>query len=88
LGLCLRRDRIHLGGIDEIYAEGYGPVELFMGVSLGILFTERHGAKAEPTDFDVGIAKLSHLHGSLPMGLENYSRHSSESMKATANAEA
>ena len=51
LGLALRmgagRDRIHLGGVDEVHAVGHRIVELRMRLGFGVLLTPGHGAQAD-----------------------------------------
>ena len=63
LGFGLGWHRVHLGGVDEVDAEGHRAVELGMGLGLGVLLAEGHGSKAQATDVDAGVAKGTDLHG-------------------------
>lgn len=62
LTLRNRRYGIHLCGIDEIDTQRNGAVELRMGLAFTVLLTKGHGAEAQATDVDAGLAERAGLH--------------------------
>lgn len=50
-GFRSRRDRVHLGHVDQVNAIRDGIVELCMCIGFAILFTKRHCAQPQCTDF-------------------------------------
>ncbi|MCY1436774.1 hypothetical protein D9M71_529100 [compost metagenome] len=62
VGLRAGRDRVHLGGVDEVDPGGLGPGNLFVGLGLDVLLAPGHGAQAQGADVEVGTAELAVFH--------------------------
>lgn len=57
-----RRDRVHLGGIDEVDALAQGMVQLGMRFGLAVLLAEGHGPQADRRDGQVAVSGHSRFH--------------------------
>src|SRR5262245_41725315 len=66
-GLGLGRDRIDLGGIEDVDAAVEGIVHLGVAFGLAVLLAESHGAEAKPRNLDAGAAKRAVIHTILPL---------------------
>ncbi|MNJ33806.1 hypothetical protein D3C77_284960 [compost metagenome] len=66
VGFRAWRNRVHLGGIDEIDSGGLGALDLREGLGLVILLAPGHGAQAQGADIEVGTAQLAVVHRHLP----------------------
>ena len=57
-----RRDRVHLGRVDEVDAGADRVVKLGMPLGLGILLAEGHRAEADRGDLEIGAAEAALFH--------------------------
>ncbi|EDT42158.1 hypothetical protein BamMEX5DRAFT_2028 [Burkholderia ambifaria MEX-5] len=62
LGVRLRRDRVHLRGVDQRDALPERVIDLLVGVALRILLAPRHRAETDQADLDARIAECAVFH--------------------------
>ena len=62
VGVAARRDRVHLGGIEEVDAAGLGAVDLGETLGLAVLFAPGHAAQAQGADLQIAAAQLAIFH--------------------------
>ena len=65
LRLCLGRDRVEFGGVDEIDAARKGQVHLGVAFGLGVLLAPGHRTQADLGDKKIGPTETAFVHGIL-----------------------